>query len=383
MGGLRVEVLRDAAAWDRLEPAWRGLFAVAPAAAPTLHWLWQRHWWEIYGPEYAAGPAALRLLLAWRGDQLVGALPLYLAAPRHGRPVVLRLLSTGEDETEETCADWLDILAAPDAAAEVEAEFTHCICRELAAEAGELDFQGMSRDSSLARMVNSLKGCNWWADERSLGPCWQADVSHGLEAYLEQLSRTTRQKCRKMLRAAERGEARLELAATREAAHECFDQLIALHQERWANAGKPGAFAAERFTRFHRALVNELELGTELLLSRLQEGDRPVVVKYGFRVGTKVDCYQAGTVVDGSCATKSPGMTGYLLLIAELEHLGIRCVDLLLGDAPHKVRLCKPSSELLHVRLARPGLRFGLHLLRKRLQQRRLPVATDRGDDDE
>ena len=74
---LRVDRVTSVQALDGLEPHWRALEDLADCNSPFLGWDWQRLWWRHYG-----GERQLCVLVAWRGDRLVGVLPLYLETHR-------------------------------------------------------------------------------------------------------------------------------------------------------------------------------------------------------------------------------------------------------------------------------------------------------------
>ena len=106
---------QQSAQLDDLRNEWGELFDVAPTASPALRWEWVREWWRIYGPVYGERGHGLRIMTIRRGPELIGVLPLYqksAAGPWGARR--LRFISTGEAEFEETCAEYLDLLHAPD-----------------------------------------------------------------------------------------------------------------------------------------------------------------------------------------------------------------------------------------------------------------------------
>jgi CelD/BcsL family acetyltransferase involved in cellulose biosynthesis len=365
---LVLETLRDEAAWAALEPEWRALYAIAPGAAPPLRWEWQWLWWQVYGPVYGHGAQPLRIVCARLDGRLVGVLPLYLSRPRRtlGMPV-LRPLSSGEEEFEETCAEYLGALIAPDMEAPVTAALSAHLHQQR--EFVLLDLPAVAGDA----LVSGLR--DWWVRTESLGPCWQADLSNGVEPYLATLSRTTRQKARKFLRESFEPGYRFDLARTRDEALAIFEDLAALHQERWTAAGKAGCFAAPRFLDFHRRLVAALAAPGEVALARLIEDGRPISVHYGFPCRRVLQCYQTGAVLDGSTRLKSPGIAGWLRLAEELRPLGIDQLDYLLGANDFKQRMAVKGPELWRVRAARPGARTGLLRFADHLREKRRPSA--------
>ena len=94
---------------------------------------------------------------------------------------------------------------------------------------------------------------NSWPTKPS-GICPVANLKNGFEEYLKQLSSNRRQQIRRLIREGDKLGVELQLATT-ETLDEFYEQLITLHQERWIADGKPGVFASEPFTRFHRRLL--------------------------------------------------------------------------------------------------------------------------------
>lgn len=356
MGELTVETIRDTAQWAGLESAWRALYADSPVAAPPLCWEWCWHWWDLYGAVCGAGPAPLHLLVLRRGGALVGVAPTYLRRVPRGLGLTLSFLSTGEEESEETCADWLDVLWAPGEDAAVVAALVAWLTSPAARYIARVQFDAVAAGTVAARVRDGLRARGWSERTESMGHCWVADQSEGYEAYLASLSRTTRAKCRKLQRQAEAGGAGFALASSREEAVAFFEDLMALHQARWSAAGKPGCFASQRFTELHRRLVATLEPRRELILAEVTDDVGPVAVNYGLRVGDSVQCYQSGTTMDRTEQVLSPGVLAYILMFLELEPEGVKRFDFLLGEGGHKDRLCRRDAELFGLRATRPGL---------------------------
>jgi len=370
----RLEVITSVERWSEIEADWRALYASAPNASPPLSWEWCTLWWEVYGPTYGHGEEPLRIACVWRDERLVAVLPLYLGRfPCRFGGTCLRFLSTGEDEYEETCADYMDLLCEPGEAEPALA----LLDTMLGSRPNCLNLNAVSAESPLVPWVMGLGSRGWWPRKASLGPSWLLDLSAGYDAWLAGLSKSTRRGARRSLdQSVEVGGSYLR-ATTTEQALAIYDALAELHQQRWEQRGKPGCFAAPRFAEFHRRLI--VALGPErAVLSLLSLDGQPVAANYGFRVGNKIDCYQAGTQVDPDLAIKSPGIAGYMHLITDLAADGVTALDFLLGEAPHKDRLCQPRGELLRLTAAAPGVRAVLCHVRDAASQWRQRRAASR-----
>ncbi|MDB5334247.1 MAG: polysaccharide deacetylase [Phycisphaerales bacterium] len=358
-----VRIIRDEREWDLLEPEWEELFARSPAASAPLRFSWLREWWRVYGTAYGDQGRGLRIIAVRRANALIGVLPLYEGIVKSG-PVTWRrlaFLSTGEAEFEETCPETLDLLHAP-------GEQTSCLdaIRDVldsdALRWEELDLRDVCANSPLLHWAQDLgHDCRTTIEQR--GACAIADISGGLDAYLARLSANSRQHSRRLLRGAQRAAAMMELATTADETAEYFEQLIQLHQRRWMQAGKPGCFAAPRFTEFHRALVFEGVPHGRVVLGRLTVGGESLAVIYGFVTGKKFDFYQSGVLLDGpeaaraggACPIASPGIVAFLLLMERLAERGIEQFDFLKadGESSYKHRLAtrhRPLCRLVATR---------------------------------
>jgi len=351
--GVTTRTIREEGEWDAVRDDWNTLYAASPYSSVPLDFVWLRAWWRVYGALYGTG--GLRVVTVWRGSQLIGALPLYVSrgvgnslGARH-----LRFISTGEEEHEETCPDYLNLLCLSGE----EAVCADAIWREVARmDWDHLEFLDLTEDSPLLRS-SALPH-----DARSFsrGRCPIADLADGFEAYLKRLSLKSRQQARRVLREGERAGAQLEFVDAGQGAG-AFDDLVRLHQERWTLEGKPGAFAAARFTEFHRNLIQEWLPSGRAVLARLSIASVPVAVLYGFVNGQKFDSYQLGARRDAGSLVHSPGILANLLLMRALAERGVTAYDFLRGSSSYKQRQATRENQLVGVQIWRPTLRAAIH----------------------
>lgn len=342
---LTVRVIRTEGEWDALHSAWDDLYAACPDAAAPVDFAWMRTWWRFYGATY--GPGGLRIVTAWRSDELVAVLPLYLSAGDQARAGgrCLRFISTGEAEHEEVCPEYLDLICRP-VDAPVAAEAIWDEVNRLTWDC--LEWLDLRASSPLLRARSLPPG----AAAFSRGSCPIADLSSGFDDYVERLSSKGRKEVRRLLRDAETLGARLEVAGE-DQADAAFEDLCRLHQARWEGRGEPGVFAAPRFAAFHRDLVRQWLPGGRAVLARLWLGEEPAAVLYGFVAGAKVDIYQSGVRMDAVGTMRSPGTLLHLLLMQALVTRGITAYDFLSGAAFYKDRLATREQALAGIRIWR------------------------------
>lgn len=344
-GQLTVRLIREDEEWDALRPAWDRLYAASQYAAPPLDFMWLRWWWRIYGPVYGSG--GLHVITAWRGAELVGALPLYRSG-RFAGVRRLRFVSTGEAEFEETCPDYMNLLC-------LDGDEDACIeavrgCLDWI-DWDHLELLDLPEGSSLLRAA--VPG---FARAFSRGGCPVADLAGGFEAYLGRLSSNSRQQARRLLREGERAGATFAIVAP-DQADEAFDDLVRLHQSRWAADGMLGAFSAPRFVAFHREITRVWLADGRAVLARLFLEDEPVAVLYGFVTGPRFHFYQSGVRRGGTERLRSPGILAHLLLMRALADTGVTEYDFLRGTTSYKQRLATRQNRLAGLRAWRSTLR--------------------------
>ena len=112
LANLTVTALRSIEAVDAAAGAWDDLLERSRDPEIFLTHAWMRSWWEVFGGEGGRQPL---VLLVHDGPQLIGLAPLQVrpvAGIGPARLKRLEFLGTGEDEADEVCSDFLDVVAA-------------------------------------------------------------------------------------------------------------------------------------------------------------------------------------------------------------------------------------------------------------------------------
>ncbi len=355
-GELTIERISHPACWAAMADEWRRLFECSPTATAALRWEWLSEWWRVYGPAYAGGPDALRVLAVRRGDELIGAVALYLTKPRGAlKRVQLRLVSSGEAIDEETCADYLDLLYRPGEREAVTQALADSLLREIGGY-DEVVFEALTPNAALLALLQPFRRAGWRVSKEVRQQSHQVDLSDGWDGFLARHSRRGRARLRHIISEAASLNVLFEIACEPPAVERCFHDLVELHQRRWTALGHAGCFSAARFTEFHQRLVKRLIPWTELVLARLSVGDKPLAVLYGFRVADRMELYQLG--VDTTAQeVAGPGTMSHVLLMERLAADGVQCFDMLRGHSSIKERYATAATDLVWMRARRPGLK--------------------------
>jgi len=362
--GCAVRVVKDLSEWLKFEAAWKALWSASPTASPPLRFEWLSTWWRVYGPKYGAGENALRILIVQRGPDVIGALPLYAAHPASipFAPRPLRFLSTGESGEEETCAAYLDLLHMPGEEKACVSALERAMIGRQISDWERLELAYMPSTSPIAGLLSDSAHDRQWVPERQ-APCCIADLSGGFEEYLGRLSPNSRAQARRLLRAVDAAKLSFEVA-TEATVDEFYDQLVLLHQARWAQAGQPGCFASPRFSEFHRSLAHQLVRTHDAVIARLMHEGRPLAVIQGYKAANKFDYYLAGTALDSqNTPIKSPGIAAHLRLKSFLLDHGVTRYDYLLGYARNKAQYTTDEHQISRLIVERKGLKRLAHQL--------------------
>ncbi|MCC6792494.1 MAG: GNAT family N-acetyltransferase, partial [Thermomicrobiales bacterium] len=125
-----------------------------------------------------------------------------------------------------------------------------------------------------------------------------------------------------------------------------FEELVALHQQRWTAAGYTGSFASSRFLGFHRTLIANLLGEGRIVLYRATAGEQVLGTFYGFVERGSIYHYQWG-LAQFEDNNLSPGFVVGALCMQEALDRGYDEVNWLAGDVRYKRELSTTSRELI------------------------------------
>jgi CelD/BcsL family acetyltransferase involved in cellulose biosynthesis len=313
MPDLEIEEVTTSAELEGLAPAWDELWRRAPGATPFQSPAWLLPWWrEIGGGE-------LRVLVARRGDRMVGVLPMYLQEEGGGKLLPLGI----------AISDYFDGLFEEDDAPAVagamlrrltdRCDWRHCELHPL-------------RQGSPLLEARAPPG---WADEvLEFEPCLAVEIPAGARELSDVLPRKIRANLRYFRRRADQaGRVSFE-TATAATLSEFLDALFRLHDARWRQLEQPGVLGDPAIRRFHRAAAPLLLSAGLLRLQALRLDRRIIAVMYALHVRHRAYCYVCG--FDPEFGTLSPGTLIFGHSIAQAIGDGAREVDFLRGRERYK-----------------------------------------------
>jgi CelD/BcsL family acetyltransferase involved in cellulose biosynthesis len=337
MSRLTVTALRDIEALDAVAGAWDDLLARSRDPEIFLTHAWMRSWWEVYGGE---GGRELHVLLVHDRDELVGLVPLQVRPVAGVGPARLRrleFLGTGEDEADEVCSDFLDVVAADGRDDDVCLALWQYLAGGAGRGAGlewdEACFQKVLATSRLMRLLAPrVRGSGRALDAPAAGERYFVPLEGGsFDQYAQELSPQRRKRIFYYRRKLERqGGIEERRASTPEEIRLFLQETARLNRLRRNSQGKPSAFGSAKFRRFQALVAPRLaERGWLDLRLWLKEG-RCVAALYAFVYGRVIYYYQSGwdTAAFGNV---SPG----LVFLSQMIEWGfaqrLRRFDFLVG----------------------------------------------------
>jgi CelD/BcsL family acetyltransferase involved in cellulose biosynthesis len=314
---LRVETVSSEDDLVRLAGVWDDLVRAMPRPSPFLLHAWLVEWWRHYGPG-----ANLAVHVAYRGDRLVGALPLYTR-----RRLGLRV-------TEFVGGTWAllgDLLLAHG-----EEEATAAALVEQAASS-EDDFANLFGLPGSSRLVAALPPDSLRLIERLEAPVMEMRGSWD-DIYRARFSPKARSERRRRLRKlTERGPVEVMVARTRAQLGPALEDAYRVHRLRWEGRHDPSGFITPTGVRFHRAAVLALADVDVPRIAVVRCGGRPIA--FAFSLHLAGGTYGVAMAYDPAYAAFGPGLEAKLTSLEAAAAEGITRMELLGADAPHKRRL--------------------------------------------
>ncbi len=339
---------------DRAEAraVWTALEAEIGAPALSCSWAWTGTWLEHYGDVVPH-----RFVVGEAGGRSCG-IALVTAGPRRPlRPRTLHLGTAGEPAGSGVFVERNRLLAAESQ----RAAFAAALIDHLLGEGGwdRLCLDGMHAEDA-ALLLAGRPEATVREDDSPV-----ADLGGG-EDVLDALSSSRRQRARRTLKAF--GALEGDWAGTPAEAEAILDELIELHQARWTEAGEPGAFASERFTAFHRALVARLLPEGRAALIRVRRGEETVGCLYGHVDGGRLLFYQGGLQRYEDNKLKA-GVAAHVVFMRACREHGLTEYDFLAPATRYKQELSTRADTLVWAELERTGWRTRLERAARRVRK--------------
>jgi hypothetical protein len=322
---------------------WSELLGSSVSNFVFMTWQWQSLWWAHFGTSEGC---QLHLLAVRReGGALVGIAPLFIA-PEPLPP--LKEYHQGETRPEGEgdprravrlvggidIADYLDIIAAPNAYADVwSAVLDYLVSRQ--AEWDVIDLHSLPGSSPSREIVADQAGrrgleCKLLAED----VCPVLNLPLDWNTYLMSLRKKDRHELRRKVRKLEgRDDSRWYLVSPLDvpALEKGMQIFIDLHRRSGEDKAK---FMDEQMAGFFRAMVHELAPTGWLDLAILDIDGHPAAAYFSFNYNKRIYLYNSGYEPRWASYSAGIALLAYRIHKAILQ--GIEIFDFLRGDEPYK-----------------------------------------------
>jgi CelD/BcsL family acetyltransferase involved in cellulose biosynthesis len=318
---------------------WRQLFAAA-GCSPFLSWEWQSAWFESFGDRKTP-----LILKAYRGEKLIGILPLYMEKRKViGMPFNrLAFIGTGVGG-----ADYLDIIGLPQNRSEIMSAMLEFLQTEGSFDSIRLE--SIIDVSETARYLRNVVPERLRISESVGAACPRIDLTAGWTAVLEHSKRAANFKRRfKKLKKMPGFEFRS--ITTPAEIGEAFERFLRLHENRWANEGGSELTGHPRLVSFQRRLVPALAEAGLVRFDELWIEGECRSSAYGLDDGRSFYYYNSG--FDREFSHLSVGLVLLGLSVKHAIERGNSYYDFLRGDETYKFDWANCQTNLVTISVNR------------------------------
>ena len=335
---LNVSLIDTHSQLSALKPEWDSL----AGDNPFLSWDWAETWWRYYQT-----PQTRLFILAVRdeADRLVGLAPWKLRQTL-SRGRVVHFIGSNE-----VCGDRFTILAQADRRANV----LHALSQWLVGDARDLwdllELTGVEQaNANIAEFTKMFGEHGNQTHIRQDVNCWKIPLVGNWEQYLTTLSRSRRNRTRRLLkRTIDAGGAIQREVKSPADFDQGFNILVNLHQKRRNMLGEPGCFASERYYAFHLEFARRMLDQGKLRLTWVEMNGVPAAVEYSFLSDKTIYNYQSG--FEPTLADAHPGWLNLVVTLRWAIGAGYEAFDMLRGDESYKSSFGAEPSPLAQVRI--------------------------------
>jgi len=329
---LRFETVVSEEGLAALEDRWDALVRAMPRPSPFLLHCWVLEWWRHYGEG-----CRLAVEVAFRGDELVGALPLITFSHRGLR------VGTFIGARQSALADAL--IAEGEGRDLVEA----LADRAMASEHDYVDLFGLSAEGRLAAMDGPRR---LELFQRIEAPVM--DLADGWEAAFRAKTNSRKRSHYKHRRRqlAELGELEVVHARTLHELEPALEDAFRIHELRWRGRPDGSGFVTETGKQFTRAVqpgLAELD-ASRIVLMRID--GRPVAFSWYLLIERHAFLHRLA--FDPAYGRFSPGMVNALDSLELAAEEGATRVEFLGGAERYKLEFAD-RFEPLHLGIGLPG----------------------------
>lgn len=345
---LRIQVLKSFEGAELLQGKWDEVVA-ANGGPVYLTWHWVRTWWSVYCEK-----RALRILLFWSGEELVGVLPMYLE--RFGiSPLSARIARIVGANIPPKCFNPPICPARADQILAMAVEHLLSVERCDLVSLGPVSLKWPCVWKLKSSAATSCAGLTLDYVPRDVVTVF--DLPGKFEDYLASLDSGERTNRRRRLRQLEKlGAVSTDIVSSPLEVEREFERFAEHHREQWKVLGKGGHFISwPRGLEFHRALVRQQGLLGRVRFFRLLLNGEVIANRYAYAFGETIYSELPSRNVGAPWDKLGLGGTAYLKFFEAAIDLGFHRIDTGLGTYDNKLQLGGSSIEVGTWRITRMG----------------------------
>lgn len=344
---LQVHEVTDTQGFAALKDTWNSL-AVEAGLSIFQSWQWAWHWWGAN-----SRGKKLWLLVVKEGAKTVAVAPLFISSSYLGLPIrVVAFLGTGG-------TDYLNFIISPQRPEALGVLLKHLL---LARSWDAIDLHQVPRGGAGSlEMLNDLAYSSdggLCCDRLAQDPAFAVALPENWDAYLGSLSKKFRWNIQYYSRRLEREHKLRFRLSTPESAPADTDIFFKLHQKRFVDKKKPGAYMSPKFRKFHAALAKDLAEAGWLRLYIMEIDSRPVASLYGFSFGKGFYYFLGGFEPEWGAMSVSTVLIARA--VQDAISNGLDTFDFLRGQEPYKRKWFAEESANHRLIISRAGKKAGL-----------------------
>lgn len=360
-----LKVLQTESEFLDLRPDWQALLLHCAQGSIYLTWEWMYTWWQVFSHRRMHP-----YIVCLYQNQTLRAIAPFAVAERRPFLVPFRelfFLGTGEDEADEVCTNYLDVIAdsrLPDYPALIGAIVMHLAELLQQRRVHEVNLKNLHPESLLPPQTGTLPA-PFQREQANQDRCALIIPPANWDEYLMQLGKPWRKSIRSSFRKAEElGRfASTYFGEDGAAVSAAFERFVGLHQQRWQQQGRGGLFSSRRFERFHRTLIQRFDNSGTVRFHELQFDDRLVASCYLFCFDRVIYRYLPACVHEPH-EKISFGFFERVLTIRDAIEQQTKRIDFYKASPDsYKWHLANAECAVSDIRLSRPSLPLAVHRL--------------------
>jgi len=299
----RIDLVTEKSQFELLKKDWDRLLAGGDYDI-TVSWEWLFSWWEIYHKN-----RELFIVTFTINHNMVAIFPFQRVIDNRYllNRKIIRFLGTGENEKDETCSEYINLIIASEYRGQVISAFVeflqnrpsdwHCVLlTDVRSTSPNLLSMSQQKISGVTTRI-----------EKSVHNAPYIDLPESWETLLSVTRINAREQLnRKYNLLKQQGDITFKKYQGVEILDSVYDSFVELHQKRWESTDKPGCFSSELFTAFHKKLIARLADSNQAMIFFLCVDDKAIAARYCFVMGDKTYDYQTGLDMDFETKS-SPG----------------------------------------------------------------------------